>query len=304
MFKCQFCNKELTTKQNLQIHQAKTKYCLDKQNVLIVDLPDSKNECSYCKKEHRTNNSRIKHEIDCPVKCVTQRYETIIENKNQEIEKQKRRYETNLEIQKQHYETILSEYKKSTEILIEKERDKREKEIYTELYNKEHLFAQEQSKRLIEKVGTTTTTTHIKAKNITMNSLNLSQERLESIKDTYTIKHYERGGIGQADWVLDNVIRDESGNLIYKCTDKNRKNFIYHDDKGNVVNDIQAKRLKEAILPIMSTKLKEFKKIKCAELAEISDDESELLEKYSDLYNENKGMGNEFDKRLVEKTYV
>ncbi|MDD4931570.1 MAG: hypothetical protein PHG66_05525 [Candidatus Colwellbacteria bacterium] len=161
-----------------------------------------------------------------------------------------------------------------------------------------------QSTKLVDKSGGSVTNTTIKAKNITMNSLNLSQERLESIKDTYTIKHYERGGIGQADWVVDNVLRDNSGNLIYKCTDKNRKNFIYHDENGNIVTDIQAKKLKEAILPIMSTKLKEFKKIKCSELAEQSDDESELLEKYSDLYKENKEMGNEFDKRLVEKTYV
>ncbi|MDD4931413.1 MAG: hypothetical protein PHG66_04710 [Candidatus Colwellbacteria bacterium] len=185
-------------------------------------------------------------------------------------------------------------------LTIELRKEKEKTDIYSNLLAKDQEFIRTQNMRLSEKSNITN---NIKGKNITMNSLNLSQERLESIKDTYTIKHYERGGIGQADWVVDNVIRDESGTLIYKCTDKNRKNFIYHDDKGNVVTDIQAKKLKEAILPIMNTKLKEFKKIKCSELADISDDESELLEKYSNLYKENKEMGNEFDKRLVEKTY-
>ncbi|MDD4931366.1 MAG: hypothetical protein PHG66_04465 [Candidatus Colwellbacteria bacterium] len=137
-----------------------------------------------------------------------------------------------------------------------------------------------------------------------MNSLNLSQERLESIKDTYTIKHYERGGIGQADWVVENVIKDASGNLVYKCTDKSRKNFIYQDDKGNIITDTSAKKLKEAILPIMFTKLREYKKVQFNELANIDDDDSSLFDKCNDLYVENKEMGSTFDKRLVEKTYV
>ncbi|MDD4930583.1 MAG: hypothetical protein PHG66_00315 [Candidatus Colwellbacteria bacterium] len=290
MFTCEYCGKELSTKTVLRTHQERAKYCLEKQNKISYD----EIVCSFCNKGCSTKARKETHENKCSVRIENERSELLM-----------------LKVLEPKYNSLSEDYKtletKNTSLLediqsLKIEMEKQRAEIYSELYNKEHIFAHEQSKRLVEKSGVTTTT-NIKAKNITMNALNLSQERLESIKDTYTLKHYERGGIGQADWVVDNVIRDESGTLIYKCTDKNRKNFIYHDDKGNVVTDIQAKKLKEAILPIMNTKLKEFKKIKCSELAEQSDDESELLEQYSNLYKENKEMGNEFDKRLVEKTY-
>ncbi|MDD4931355.1 MAG: hypothetical protein PHG66_04410 [Candidatus Colwellbacteria bacterium] len=255
MFKCEFCDKQLSSKYNLKTHQTTTRYCIEKQHIAKDKTTD-------------------------------------VDHLRDELATQKEKSRNELATQKEYYENLLTQSREENLVL------KKENEIYNSLLQKEQEFLHRQAEKV-----TTVTNNSIKGKNITMNALNLSQERLESIKDTYTIKHYERGGIGQADWVVDNVIRDESGTLIYKCTDKNRKNFIYHDNKGNVVTDIHAKKLKEAILPIMNTKLKEFKKIKCAELAEISDDESELLEQYSNLYNENKSMGNEFDKRLIEKTY-
>ncbi|MDD4931741.1 MAG: hypothetical protein PHG66_06390 [Candidatus Colwellbacteria bacterium] len=280
MFKCQFCDKELSTKQNLKIHQTKTKYCLDKQPLSTqLHQDEDKNECKYCGKTHFNNSRKIKHEAECPIKISNQKYEEEIR------------------ILKQNYETIIADLN----AVVKKE--KGEKEIYIDLYNKDQQFILDQSKRLAEKSGTTTTNNTIKAKNITMNSLNLSQERLESIKDTYTIKHYERGGVGQADWVVENVIKDAGGNLIYRCTDKNRRNFIYNDDKGNIITDIEAKKLKEALLPIMNTKLREFKKTKFSELAEEDDDDNSKLDKVNDLYIENKELGVKFDKRLVEKTY-
>lgn len=90
---------------------------------------------------------------------------------------------------------------------------------------------------------------------------------------------------------------------MYKCTDKNRRNFTYRNEAGDIVSDIEAKKLKEAILPIMSTKLKEYKKIKYSELAEIDNDDNTLLDKCNELYIENKELGTKFDRRLVEKTY-
>lgn len=183
------------------------------------------------------------------------------------------------------------------------EHEKEKTEIYSNLFNKDQDFIRNQSSKLIEKSSSITNNT-IKGKYINMNSLNLSHERLNSIKDTYTLKHYEQGGIGQADWVIDNVLKDENGNIVYKCTDKSRKNFIYQDDKGNMITDIQAKKLKEAIIPVIGTKLREYKKIKYNELADIDDDNNELLEKCNNLYRENRELGNEFDKRLIEKTYL
>jgi len=90
---------------------------------------------------------------------------------------------------------------------------------------------------------------------------------------------------------------------VYKCTDKTRRSFIYQDEKGNSITDIEGKKLKEAIIPIMTTKLKEYKKIKYSELSEIDDDDNSRLDECN-LYIENKELGVKFDKRLVEKTYM
>ncbi|MDD4931338.1 MAG: hypothetical protein PHG66_04325 [Candidatus Colwellbacteria bacterium] len=309
MFKCEFCDKELSSKNNLKIHQTRAKYCLKLQkdvNPLIVCKTD---ECRYCLKSFQYKQEKDKHENICIEKIIIERTSGILSSiENLKLDHEKELATLKLNLKLEHTEELatlrlnlkLEHFEEMSVLKVLHEKEKTE--IYASLFNKEHAFTHNQSSKLVDKSGNITNNT-IRGKNITMNSLNLSQERLESIKDTYTMKHYERGGIGQADWVIDNIIKDENGNLIYKCTDKNRKNFIYHDDKGNIVTDIHAKKLKESILPIMNTKLKEFKKIKCAELAEISDDESELLEKYSDLYNENRSMGNEFDKRLIEKTY-
>ncbi|MDD4930646.1 MAG: hypothetical protein PHG66_00635 [Candidatus Colwellbacteria bacterium] len=276
MFTCEFCGKELSTKTTLRTHQEKAKYCLEKQNNVQGDI-----KCVYCNKEFSHNHRKETHEMKCQTKIENEKALVLItlNNKVDALEKETFRLKTEIDVLK------------------------REKEIYTELFNNDQRFILEQSKRLVEKSGVTTTT-NIKAKTITMNALNLSQERLESIKDTYTIKDYERGGIGQADWVIANILTDDNGSLSYRCTDKNRKNFIYHDDKGNVVNDMEAKKLKEAILPIMNIKLREYKKTKFSELAEEDDDDNSKLDKVNDLYIENKELGIKFDKRLVEKTYV
>lgn len=78
------------------------------------------------------------------------------------------------------------------------------------------------------------------------------------MRDTYTLKHYEQGGVGQAEWATDNLLRDSEGNLTYRCTDK--KNFTYRDESGNTVIDLHAKKLKDTIKPMIETKLKEYKK--------------------------------------------
>jgi len=270
MVVCEFCRKEISTKTNLKIHQTRTKRCLEiqkKSNPIIEILCEL---CKYCGKKYQHKQKRELHETT----CIT--HEIVVSER---------------ETLKTYYETIINNMK------LQHEKEKTE--IYSSLLKKEQDFLHEQTKMS----KTNITTTNIKSKYVTMNALNLSQERLHSIKDTYTINHYERGGVGQADWVIENVLKDENGNIIYKCTDKNRKNFIYQDDKGNIITDIHAKKLKEAILPVIEKKLKEYKKIKYSELAEVDDDESELLEKCNELYKENRELGNEFDKRLVEKTY-
>lgn len=302
MFTCEFCGKELSTNQNLKIHQKKTKYCLDKQKILNPQVEIIKDECQYCNKNFYNSYRKIAHESECIVKPVRIKYE-------QELNDQKQKYEfkiseltATINNIKMEYDVYKSTSNQVNSAVITSEKEKTKAEIYSNLYNNDQQFILEQSKRLVEKTGGNTFT-NIRGKNITMNSLNLSKERLEALKDTYTLDHYDRGGEGQADWVDGYLLRDKNGNLMYKCTDKNRKNFIYQDENGNIINDLEARKLKEAIFPIIMLKLKEFKKIKFLELGDQDDDDNSKLDKVNALYAENRSLGAKFDKRLIEKTY-
>ena len=281
MFICEFCDKHLSSKSCLKTHQLKTLYCLEKQNLSI----NKSLNCKYCEKTFSLKQSMNRHELTC--------YEKDRVNLTNELSNMKIKYDN--EVKKS---ILLQEEIQSLKIQHEKEKT----EIYSSLFNKEREFVFDQSKKLIDKTTTNTTNTTIKENNIIMNSLNLSSERLDALKDTYTIQHYDKGGIGQADWVVENVLTDQ-GTLNYRCTDKNRRNFVYQDEKGNSISDIHATKLKEAITPIMDIKLRQYKKIKFTELSTLEDDDSLLLDKCTSIYNENRELGLEFDKRLAEKTY-
>lgn len=184
MFVCEFCGKELTTKSSLKTHKDKAKYCLEKQNRRV----DVELKCIYCDRGFNYKHIKNSHELICPVRIENERLSEVNKLKD-EIVILKKEHENSISIYKSQIECMTKEI----ESLKDQKLDQRA-EIYENLFERDQQFILDQSKRLVEKVGTTTT--NIKAKNITMNSLNLSQERLESIKDTYTIKHYERGGIG------------------------------------------------------------------------------------------------------------
>lgn len=287
MVKCEFCDAELSNKANLKSHQSKAKYCLNKQKLSHIN--DSY-LCQYCNTQFLHKHVNETHEKTCKEKI-----------NNAKLSTQKEYYENLISTLKlQHERSMLSMKEEIINLKADKRTEQEKAEIYNNLFNKD----QECILKLAEKSSVTTTNNTIKSKNIVMNTLNLSAERLESLKDTYNMSHYEAGGRGQVEWLVPNVLTDENGNLIYGCGDVSRKNFFYYD-KGNKVVDLHAETLKAAIRPIMDVKLKEYKKVKCRELAEIEDeDESNAaMEKFNSLYKENKGLGVEFEKRLVEMTY-
>lgn len=300
MFKCDFCKKELSSQKSLKTHQTTTKRCLEIQKNIsgIVPIENIK-KCLYCDKEFTQQGSVTLHEKICKAKMYDDKLNNMKLECEDKLNNMKIEYETRIrDIETKLFNTIIEKEK----ILAQAEKDKFD--LINSMLEQRQNFYDSITEKLAEKQTVSTTNT-IKGKNIQMNYsyLDLSKERIESAKDKYTLKHYEKGCIGQVDWAMNNILMDANGNKLYTCTDKNRRCFMYKDEFGNLVIDIQAKKLKASIYPVIELKINEYKKIKCRELAEVDDDDNSLLDKYIKLYTENKEMGIEFEKELVSRTY-
>ena len=123
-------------------------------------------------------------------------------------------------------------------------------------------------------------------------------ERLSSFANSYTMKHYNMGAAGIAEWASESFLLDENKNPLIKCTDKARKTFTYTDEDGNTIRDEGAKTLKSKIKPSLSAKLKDCS-VEHYKLLEqtIEDDETDRI---FELHRDNKNIGPGFDKKLIE----
>jgi hypothetical protein len=53
---------------------------------------------------------------------------------------------------------------------------------------------------------------------------------------------------------LYNLLRDDSGNLTYRCTDPSRQIYRYRSLDGEMVKDVKAKKLTSSLLDKLTTK--------------------------------------------------
>jgi hypothetical protein len=299
MVLCEFCNKELTNNSALKLHQTKTKYCLKLQG----KSTESNLNCEYCKKVF-TQSHRLKtHKDICNGKDLYFKNKTLEEeltNLKEELEKSKyeneqlrTKYENKFEQFKKDHKQELSE----KDIIIKCEKEKLE--LLKEANNRQTTISNTTNNNY-----SNNNTNNIKAKYAQLNNLDLSNERIKYATDFYTLDDYNKGSEGMAEWCIKYILKDDSGKIHYICSDKNRRNFVYRDMNGNIINDNQANKLKEIIKPLLNLKLKECKKIRCEELCDESDDDNEKLESLNKIHNENKEYGSSFEKSLVEKIYI
>jgi phosphoenolpyruvate carboxylase len=66
MYKCNFCEKEFSSKSSLNYHQKTTKYCIKLQGKNIEDI--EKFICNFCEKEFITKCVLVKHNETCKKK--------------------------------------------------------------------------------------------------------------------------------------------------------------------------------------------------------------------------------------------
>lgn len=287
---CQYCENFFSSKSALVSHQKRTQYCLSKQLELS---PQSENiilkiKCLYCDKYFLQNCKKRIHEVKCKYR---DNYETNLKLKNEHI------------IQVLHLEsqikTLQEDNRRLTEENTRLKDENKKQELITEKVTTKH-------DKLVDKLvdksgGVVVNNNHNNSKTINMGTLNLTQENFQHLANTFTIEHYNRGGEGTADWVIENMLTDENGRLIYRCVDKNRGHFTYKDQMGNIITDVNAERLKSVVIPLMRLKIQEYKSVKCMEMAE--SDDVKMVDINCNLYKQQKTLGRKFEKRLIQKTY-
>ena len=224
MFKCEFCNKDYSTKNILSTHQKTTKRCLTLRGV-IKELSYKCEDCNY-KTERKDNFTE--HIEKCKKKI---KQKTInIRQKNEELEKELDRY-------KRDYENA----------------QKTIEELRTE--NKEY-------KDKIFSLATKPIINNTKTTNNNIQNLVISDWRQDTIEEKvergFTLEHLEDGLKGVARFTNEHIIKGPGGVKSLLCTDISRMIFKYKDSEGVVQKDIRATKLKNALKEPIIKKSKEM----------------------------------------------
>ena len=210
IFNCEFCDKVLSSKQNLELHIKKCKIIKDKEEF----------NCEYCKKNLSTKQNLENHKNICS------------EKKDKEIQQKDKAL------------------KEQEQIII---KIKTQKEDYKEQLEKKDLQIkelQDKLERIANKAIEKPTTTN------NLNTLNIASiidfNNVDKVKDLIenklNINHVVDGQKGLANFVKDNLLTDDTGKLLYVCTDPSRHIFKYKDSSGEVKKDVEAKKLTNYIL--------------------------------------------------------
>ena len=309
-FPCEFCDKYFSSRSSLNSHKIRTKYCLQIQKEKgVIEAVKGDEICIHCKKSFHQKISKINHEKICKINfdCENKSIET--DNTIRTLTMKIQDYESYIKVLKEKEDFYKSELL-NKEAFYKSELLKKEEFYKSELSKKDELIKLSIEKS-IEKSGiitnnnnsTSSSNKQINKQVNVMNCLDLSDERLKKAADNYTFDHYNRAEAGMVDWCINNVIKDKD-EMLYRCTDKNRRVFTFKTILGDTILDPNATQLKSSIKPILAEKLKGYKKINCKLMGEDSDDDNnEKVDAYLRLHAINKEMGIEFEKELVKKTY-
>ena len=236
---CEFCKKTFSSKSNLTAHQKSAKFCLN--------LQGSNNEveknftCEYCQKTLTQQKSLDVHIVSCKEKKKTLErtkdieQALIIKRLEMEIIKLKRSEKEKLREK--------NEYIAKLEAKLEKFEDA----VVTNMAATTHVLESKAAKASSSASTTNNTTLNT---NITVNNvLNLSQEHVKKVLEErldYNVVY--AGQAGLAMFVFNNILKDATGKLIYRCVDASRQMFEFVDENGETVRDMKAEKLTQSLL--------------------------------------------------------
>jgi len=249
---CEFCKKTFSTKSNLTAHQKSAVYCLELQG------KENKNfVCEYCSKTftlHKTLNEHIlvckekqkkeKESVDNYYKELSKKIEKYqgIEKKLDEKNKENKHIKDKLS-EKNEYIAKLE----ASIVKLEAKLEKFENAVTNIATSTTHAL---EAKAVKAASSSTSSTTNNTTTNITVNNyLNLSQENVKKVlteRLNYNVVY--AGQAGLATFVFDNILKDSTGKLIYRCVDASRQMFEFVDENGETVRDMKAEKLTQSLL--------------------------------------------------------
>ena len=236
MIKCEFCQKDFSSKSILTAHQKTTKYCLEIQGKTLVE--DYK--CTYCDKKFTTQTNLKDHCGVCKEK-IKKQYEEKIDNHLKTIKKQ------DLDINK--LTLINDENKEKINNMTNdiKQRD-RDIEVLNQIIGKLEGKLDNYEKRLFDMASRPNMTNTNNNKTVVINNTNLplTNDVLRQCATTFTIDNAKN---------IDGITKHLTSSLEdhISCTDPSRNVFKYTNEKEEEIIDADL----ENLLPQYLTALKD-----------------------------------------------
>ena len=224
---CQYCKKTFNNKYTLGQHQKTAKYCLDLQGTTNTTFT-----CSYCNKNLCTNDRLYTHYQSCKEK---QKVEVV-----KDVETENKQLKEKLQ-EKNEYISKLEAKLEKMEAKLEAKLEKLESTVTT--------IALEAKTVSAKPVTTNNTTNHITVTTNTNNFLNLSKEHVNKVlKDNMDYNVVYAGQAGLATFVVEKILTDSDGKLMYYCVDPSRQMFEFTGENGEKIRDLKAEKLIQSLL--------------------------------------------------------
>jgi len=224
---CEFCAKSFKSVSILKNHKQTAKYCLKIQKEKNPEnVKENFKKCNFCLKSFAYNvikrhvdKCKIKSEKDTDINDINNEYLDII--KELEIENENLKNELNaLKGELNELKGELNVYKKDHECLLDIAKQPKTTSSYITNNNNNKIL------------------------NITSTmDFNDKDKIKELIENNYNMEYMLDGQKGFAKFAVENLLKDEEGNLKYVCTDPSRQIFKYKDTLGDIQRDVEAKKL-------------------------------------------------------------
>ena len=240
---CTVCNKTFSTKYSLKAHTERNKKCINMRGIEIKSdfICKGCNHISMQKSDFQTHLANCTKYLMYLQKDEYDKKDIEYAKLNDKLEEQKEEYEYKLEKQKEEYEQKLKHYEEKLE------KQKAEYEVKLEKFENAVIASATESRKT-----TTITNYNTNSNNTNSNNgqfLNLSKEVIEPIlREKLTFADARRGQKGLATMVVNNLLKDEDGQLRYRCKDAARQNFEFTDENGETKKDVHATKLIQALI--------------------------------------------------------